>query len=117
MTQQAPTDFLSKKNPLRKEPRHIRKGKVLAHVKAKPVACKQCHGMQGDGKGAMASLLKPKPRNFTCNKTMNGISDGQLFWIIKNGSPGTSMPAYSYLSEKQVWQLIHYIRTLPEAKS
>ena len=115
-TQKAPESYLSKENPLRNEPRHLKKGKVLAHIKAKPVACKQCHGMQGDGKGSMASLLNPKPRNFTCRLTMDGISDGQLFWIIKNGSKGTSMPAYKHLSDKKVWQLIHYIRSLSKSK-
>ena len=108
-TQVAPPEFINKKNPLRKEPRHIKKGKVLSHIKAKPVACKQCHGMLGNGNGAMGSLLKPKPRNFTCKKTMKEISDGQLFWIIKNGSKGTSMPPYKHLSDEKVWQLIHYI--------
>ena len=111
-TQVAPPAFLNKKNPLRNEPRHIKKGKVLSHIKAKPVACKQCHGMLGDGNGAMGNLLKPKPRNFTCKKTMKEISDGQLFWIIKNGSKGTSMPPYKHLSDEKVWQLIHYIRSL-----
>ena len=111
-TQVAPPAFLNKKNPLRKEPRHIKKGKVLSHIKAKPVACKQCHGMSGDGNGSMGNLLKPKPRNFTCKKTMKEISDGQLFWIIKNGSKGTSMPPYKHLSDEKVWQLIHYIRSL-----
>lgn len=111
-TKTAPSKFLNKGNPLRKEPRHIKKGKVLSHIKAKPVACKQCHGMLGDGNGAMATSLKPKPRNFTCRLTMGKISDGQLFWIIKNGSKGTSMPAYKHLSDEKVWQLIHYIRSL-----
>lgn len=111
-TKAAPSEFLNKENPLRKEPRHIKKGKVLAHIKAKPVACKQCHGMLGNGNGAMAPSLKPKPRNFTCKLTMEKISDGQLFWIIKNGSKGTSMPAYKHLSDEKVWQLIQYIRSL-----
>lgn len=116
-TQTAPPPFLNKKNPLRKEPRHIKKGKVLAHIKAKPVACKQCHGMLGNGNGAMGSLLEPKPRNFTCKETMSEVSDGQLFWIIKNGSKGTSMPSYQHLSDEKIWQLIHYIRTLSESVS
>ncbi len=113
----APKAYLDKENPLRKEPRHIKKGKVLSHIKAKPIACKQCHGMGGDGKGAMSLNLNPKPRNFTCNSTMVDISDGQLFWIIKNGSKGTSMPSYSHLSDRKIWQLIHYIRSLSEESS
>jgi hypothetical protein len=108
----APTDYLKKINPLRKEPRFIKKGKVLSNIKAKPLACKQCHGMSGDGLGAMSSKMNPKPRNFTCEKTMEKISDGQLFWIIKHGSKGTSMPSYAHLPDKKIWQLIHYIRSL-----
>ena len=108
----APMEFLKKKNPLRKEPRHLKKGKVLAQIKAKPLACKQCHGMAGNGKGPMSLRMNPKPRNFTCAMTMEKISDGQLFWIIKNGSKGTSMPAYKHLSDKKIWQLVHYIRSL-----
>ena len=110
----APKEYLEKLNPLRKEPRHLKKGKVLHHVKAKPLACKQCHGMTGNGQGAMAPNMNPKPRNFTCKPSMDAVSDGQLFWIIKNGSKGTSMPAYSQLSDRKIWQLIYYIRSLSE---
>jgi cytochrome c553 len=111
-TQTAPKAFLEKTNPLRNEPRHLKKGKVLAHIKAKPLACKQCHGMQGNGEGAMAPNMNPKPRNFTCAETMGNISDGQLFWIIKNGSNGSAMPSYKHLSDEKIWQLILYIRSI-----
>ena len=116
-TQKAPTSFLSKTSPMRQEPRHIKKGKVLSHIKAKPIACKQCHGMKGDGNGAIAFNMNPKPRNFTCKATMGEIPDGQLFWVIKNGSKGTSMPSYKHLPDEKVWQLIQYIRSLPKPES
>ncbi|MGP0565792.1 MULTISPECIES: c-type cytochrome [unclassified Nitrospina] len=116
-TLSAPGEFLKRKNPLRKEPRHLKRGKVLALIKAKPLACKQCHGMKGNGMGAMAPNMDPKPRNFTCKMTMDTISDGQLFWIIRNGSKGTSMPAYSHLSDERIWQIIHYIRSLSVKKN
>ena len=111
----APSDYISKVNPLRNEPRHIKKGKVLSLMKAKPLACKHCHGLSGNGQGSMSQSMNPKPRNFTCTETMNKISDGQLFWIIKKGSKGTAMPAYSYLSDKKIWQLILYIRSLSQS--
>ena len=111
-TAKAPSKYQKKVNPLRNEPRHIKKGKVLAHIKAKPLACKHCHGMAGNGNGSMTISMNPKPRNFTCKQTMKDISDGQLFWIIKNGSKGSAMPSYAYLSDKKIWQLIHYIRSL-----
>jgi hypothetical protein len=116
-TAKAPSEYLKKTNPLRNEPRNIKKGKVLSHIKAKPLACKHCHGLSGNGQGSMSTSMNPKPRNFTCKETMNQIADGQLFWIIKNGSKGAAMPAYSYLSDKKIWQLILYIRSLSNLNS
>ena len=43
---------------------------------------------------------------------MNGIPDGQLFWIIRYGSPDTAMPPSNTLSDEQVWQLVNYLRHL-----
>jgi mono/diheme cytochrome c family protein len=43
---------------------------------------------------------------------MKNISDGQMFWVVKNGSPGTGMNAYKNLTDEQVWQIILYLRTL-----
>ena len=60
----------------------------------------------GDGQGPMGAALNPHPRNFTCGETMNDLPDGQLFWIIKKGSPGTGMMAFSGMPDNQIWQLI-----------
>jgi mono/diheme cytochrome c family protein len=79
-------------------------------VKAKTLQCKHCHGLKGDGKGGMASDSFPAPRNFTCTEMMKNIPDGQLFWAIGNGLPHTSMPFYDNLSDKQIWQILLYIR-------
>jgi hypothetical protein len=60
----------------------------------------------------MGAALVPPPRNFTCGDMMKHIPDGQLFWIIKNGSPGTGMMSFAATPDEQVWQLIQYIRSL-----
>ena len=55
--------------------------------------------------------LKPIPRNFTCSDTMKDVSAGQMFWIIKNGSPGTGMVAHKKtLKDKEIWDVVKYIR-------
>ncbi len=110
-TAKAPDDFLSKTNPLSSSAA-VKAGKELFLKTAQPVACVMCHGEQGDGKGLMGAALVPPPRNFTCGAMMKDIPDGQLFWVIKNGSPGTGMMAFGGLPDEQVWQLIHYIRSL-----
>jgi mono/diheme cytochrome c family protein len=111
-TVKAPEDFLAKMSPKPSSANTIRAGKELFLRTAQPAACVMCHGDQGDGKGLMGAALVPPPRNFTCGPMMREIPDGQLFWIIKNGSPGTGMMAFSGLPDEQVWQLIHYIRSL-----
>ncbi|MDF0642470.1 MAG: c-type cytochrome [Nitrospira sp.] len=111
-TAKAPDGFLSMTNPLPASTGTIHAGKTLFLKTAQPVACVMCHGELGDGKGFMGAALVPPPRNFTCGPMMKDIPDGQLFWIIKNGSPGTGMMSFAALPDDQVWQLIHYIRTL-----
>ncbi|THJ19075.1 MAG: c-type cytochrome [Nitrospira sp. CG24B] len=111
-TAKAPGDSLSNTNPVPASAGSIHAGKDLFLRTAQPVACVMCHGEQGDGKGVMGAALMPPPRNFTCGAMMREIPDGQLFWIIKNGSPGTGMMPFATLPDEQVWQLIHYIRSL-----
>ena len=95
--------------------RYLQKGKKLFLKNAKPTACKLCHGIRGNGNGNLARGMEPPPRNFTCGKVMKDLLDGQLFWVIRNGSKGTAMPAHKFsLSTEQIWQLILYIRRFLE---
>jgi cbb3-type cytochrome c oxidase subunit III len=81
--------------------------------------CSQCHGDEGDGQGVMADLLDPRPRDFRrgiykIRRTVQGElpTDQDVFRIISNGMPGTFMPEWrSRLTEAQIWQLVHYIKT------
>lgn len=111
-TARAPDEFLAKANPLPTFAGTIQAEKILFLKTAQPVACAMCYGEQGDGKGLMGAALVPPPRNFTCGVTMKDIPDGQLFRVIKNGSPGTGMMSFAGLPDEQVWQLIHYTRSL-----
>ena len=111
-TTRAPGKFRRMQNPLASTPENIKAGESLFQQTAQPIACMNCHGKKGDGQGPMGAALKPHPRNFTCGETMNELADGQLFWVIKKGSPGTGMMAFPGLRDDQIWQLIHYIRSL-----
>ncbi len=109
-TPQAPEPFLGMTNPLDSTPQNLKAGETLFKIDARPTACKVCHGFGGNGLGIIFERLQPKPRNFTCYYTMEDIPDGQIYWIIKNGSPGTPMPSFGALSDQQVWQLVLFIR-------
>ena len=79
--------------------------------------CALCHGVKGDGKGPAAELLVPQPRDFTSGvykvrSTANKVpADKDIFRMITDGMPGTSMPAWSVLPEKERWNLVAYIKT------
>ena len=110
----APEDIRGKVNPLKPSRENFLAGQSFFQVQAAPTACKVCHGPEGNGLGMMAQGLGAMPRNFTCKETMKEITDGQIFWIIKNGTGDTGMPPYSFLSENEIWQLVLYIRRFSE---
>jgi mono/diheme cytochrome c family protein len=83
--------------------------------------CSVCHGENGDGKGSAAFLLKPKPRDFTLatfkfRSTPTGSLpiDEDLVRTIRNGIPGTSMPAWKWLSDAELTATVDHIKTFSE---
>lgn len=74
------------------------------------MGCPICHGHQGGGDGFMSEGLDPKPRNFTDFKVMTRLSDMTMAHSIKNGIPGTGMPAWN-LTDNQINDVIAYIKT------
>lgn len=111
-TGSAPDEFLQMNNPVPLNRAVLGEGKRLYLGKVEGRGCAICHGSKGDGRGPLADSFDPPPRNFTCARTINGIADGQLFWIVRYGSPDTSMPAHPQLRDTQIWQLVHYLRHL-----
>ena len=113
-TPDTPRKYFGMKNPLEATEKRIKKGEVLYMDTAQPMQCFHCHGARGDGTGELGLQADPPARNFTCAETMKSISDGQMFWVIKNGIKGTAMPAYPDLADWQIWVLIHYVRQFGE---
>jgi hypothetical protein len=106
----APKNFLSLQNPLPLNDKNLKSAEKLFQEKAKPIVCKLCHGLTGNGEGDPDFESTPSARNFTCASTMDKLPDGQLFWVIRNGSKNTSMFSFPDLSDNQIWQLVQYIR-------
>jgi len=88
----------------------VAEGKAIFEGKG---TCVNCHGKLGDGKGPAGKVLTPGPRNFTNCKFHKKRKDGELFWIIKNGSPGTGMVAMvpATISEEDAWKVLAYERS------
>ncbi len=100
-------------NPLPATEETIEKGKRLFHGKA---FCVTCHGKDGKGFGGdiePGTLKGPLPRNFTDKEWQAVRTDGELFWILKNGSRGTAMAPFIplILTEEEAWQVLRYVRS------
>nr|BCX00235.1 MAG: hypothetical protein KatS3mg041_0281 [Bacteroidota bacterium] len=86
-------------------PELIAKGAELYKVN-----CASCHGETGEGNGPAGLRLNPRPRNFRADPFKYGTSVAALHGTLTNGIPGTSMPAFNWLSEEERYALVHYLR-------
>ena len=111
-TGKAPDDYYTRPNPLTTSDANTKAAASIFLGEARVVNCSLCHGKKGDGKGSLSGMYDPPPRNFSCAATVNGVPDGQLFWIIRFGSPGTAMPPHPSLKDEQIWQLVLFLREL-----
>ena len=74
--------------------------------------CQHCHGEKGDGNGPMVtSGAYSGVPNYA---ERAALSDGQMFYSIYYGK-GMMGAHRSLLNKKEIWTVIHYIRTLQSA--
>ncbi|MCP9450559.1 MAG: c-type cytochrome [Nitrospira sp.] len=100
-------------NPLPATEEMIEKGRQLFHGKA---FCVTCHGKDGKGLGGdiePGTVRGPLPRDFTDKEWQAARTDGELFWILKNGSKGTAMAPFVplILTEEEAWAVLRYVRS------
>ena len=76
--------------------------------------CVTCHNV--DGKGM--ERTGHEPRDFTDAKWQETRTDGELMWVLRNGSPGTEMPVRvgKVINEEEGWSVIHFIRTFYQSQ-
>lgn len=87
-------------------------GDQAAGAKLYKQHCTLCHGPGGKGDGPVGASLQPPPMDLT-SADVRGDSDEELLGIIANGKQGTAMPPWKgTLSEKQMQDVLAYIRSL-----
>jgi mono/diheme cytochrome c family protein len=100
------------RSPLHDSPETIEKGKAIYMGRG---ACVNCHGTSGRGDGVAAVGLDPSPRDFHHHGFWRHRTEGEIFWVIKNGSSGTAMVSFrEVLSDEEIWTVIEYLRTFAE---
>ena len=82
--------------------------------------CATCHANNGSGDTGMGRNLYPAAPDMRSAATQS-LSDGELYYFIRNGVPLTGMPAWGdpHLdnSDSQTWALVSFIRHLPALTS
>lgn len=81
--------------------------------------CTQCHGVNGDGQGALAKYLNPKPRDYTrgifkFTSTPYGKKPrhSDLIRTVRQGVQGTSMPSFDRFTEDDIHAVVDYVLVL-----
>ena len=74
--------------------------------------CAMCHGMDGHTPTDNGRWMYPRASDLT-SPGVQRYSDGELFWLVKNGIRLSGMPAFGRVeSDEHIWNLAHYVRTL-----
>jgi mono/diheme cytochrome c family protein len=95
-------------NPVKSDEASIAAGQTLYGTH-----CVACHGTKGAGDGVQASKFTPRPSNLTDAEWKHGPTDGEIFTVIRNGVPKTSMSSFAKkVTERQTWDLVNYVRSL-----
>jgi len=94
-------------NPLgaKPDPAAVTAGRELFTKK-----CETCHAYDGGGRTEIGG--NAFPRAPALRPLVVSMSDGEIFYHIRNGIRNTAMPAWDF-PDAQVWQLVSYIRNLP----
>jgi mono/diheme cytochrome c family protein len=66
--------------------------------------CAHCHGEDAEG-------TKKRP-SLRTSRVQQEATDGDLHWLLRNGSMAYGMPSWSKLGDPQIWQVIMYVKSL-----
>ncbi|MBI3717543.1 MAG: FTR1 family protein [Sphingobacteriales bacterium] len=75
-------------------------------------SCQSCHGTYGAADGPLSKSYNPPPVNFQNDSLMQLISPLQVFNTARLGVRGTGMRAFNELSDKELWNVAFYIKSL-----
>ena len=76
--------------------------------------CSFCHGAAAKGDGSLVPKGMTKPADLSDEKWDRGSSDGEIFAVIMEGAgPKFEMKGLKgKISDREVWQIINFLRSL-----
>ena len=95
------------KNPVAATPESVAAGKQLFQR-----YCASCHGSTAEG-GSGSDISPPAP-NLTDTEWRHGSTDGEIFYVIKNGVPPdlNMEPWGDRIKDPDIWNVVNFVRSL-----
>lgn len=73
--------------------------------------CAMCHGANGDGKGDLVADMKLKVKDFTDPAALKDMTDGEIFYIIRNGRGQMPAEDAARAKDEEVWNFVILVRS------
>jgi cytochrome c len=90
---------------------------IAAGQKLYGTHCVTCHGAKGAGDGVQASKFTPPPSNLADAQWKHGPTDGEIFTVIRNGVPKTSMSSFAKkMTERETWDVVNFVRSVANSR-
>jgi len=105
-----PVEAAKEPNPVKPTPESLTRAK-----KWWTLDCEMCHSKNGDGKGDTAKDMKLTIADFTDPASLKDRTDGELFYIIKNGH-NDMPPEGPRIKTEEGWDLVNYVRSFAKKK-
>lgn len=100
-----PSDAKEARNPLSPTPANLAEGR--RHYASN---CAVCHGYGGRGSTETRENMYPPPTDLSRSAD---LTDGEIFYIVKNGVRYTGMPGWD-IPDDLAWKLVLFVRELPQ---
>ena len=105
-----PVGAAKEANPVKPTPESLTRAKRWWNLD-----CAMCHGKNGDGKGETAKEMKLNIADFSDPATLKDRTDGELYYIIKNGHQDMP-PEGPRIKTEEGWDLVNYVRSFSKKK-
>ena len=106
-----PLEAVNQVNPVKASAESLSRAKKVYGYE-----CAACHGDDGGGAGDLAKNMKSKMADFRDPTSLKGRTDGELFYIIKNGK-GEMEGEGPRLKPEDTWNLVNYLRSFSKGQT
>jgi mono/diheme cytochrome c family protein len=106
-----PLEAVNQPNPVKASADSLSRAKKIYGYE-----CSICHGDDGAGGGDLAKNMKSKMPDFRDTSALKGKTDGELFYVIKNGK-GEMEGEGQRVKTENTWDLVNYLRSFSKLQA